>query len=70
MNGNIYLFGGKMINTSSSNMFEIYNPHENKWVTSSAVMKEERCHIDAIVIEKSSELYKQMFDESTNTIIH
>ncbi|XP_026814200.1 kelch-like protein 3 [Rhopalosiphum maidis] len=70
MNGNIYLFGGKMIDTSSSNIFEIYNPHDNKWVTSNAFMKKDRCHIDAIVIDKNSLLFRQVFEESTNTIIH
>ncbi|XP_025199504.1 kelch-like protein 3 [Melanaphis sacchari] len=68
MNGNIYLFGGKMMNTSSSNIFEIYNPHDNKWVTSSAFMKKDRCHIDAIVIEKSSDFFIKVFEESSKTI--
>lgn len=70
MNGNIYLFGGKMINTSYSNTFEIYDPHDNKWVTSNAFMKKDRCHIDAIVIEKNSELFKKVFEEGNSAIIH
>lgn len=70
MNGNIYVFGGKMMNTSHSNTFEIYNPHDNRWVISNAYMKKDRCHIDAIVVEKNSELYKKVFEEATNTIIH
>lgn len=70
MNGNIYVFGGKMMNKSYSNTFEIYNPHDNKWVMSNAYMKKDRCHIDAIVIEKNSELFKKVFEETTNTIIH
>jgi len=70
MNGNIYVFGGQMFYSFSSNSFEIYNPHENKWVASSSAEGDQRCYIDAIVIEKNSELYKQVFEESTNTIIH
>lgn len=70
MNGNIYIFGGKMINSSSSNIFEVYNPHDNKWVISNAHMKKDRCHIDAIVIRKNSMLFKKVFEEATNTIIH
>jgi len=70
MNGNIYVFGGKMFNTSCSNMFEVYNPHDNKWVISNAYMKTNRYHIDAIVIEKNSVLFKKVFENETNTIIH
>ncbi|XP_060855793.1 kelch-like protein 3 [Metopolophium dirhodum] len=70
MNGNIYVFGGHTINMSYSNTFEIYNPHDNNWKSSKAYMKKDQCYIDAIVIEKNSELFKKVFEEATNTIIH
>jgi len=70
MNGYIYVFGGKTDAKSYSNTFEIYNPHDNEWVTSNARMNIGRSHIDAIVIEKSCTLFKRVFEDSTNNIIH
>lgn len=70
MNGYIYVFGGKSDNKTYLNTFEVYNPHENEWVTSNAVMNSPRSNIDAIVIEKSSHLFKRVFEDATNNIIH
>lgn len=70
MNGFIYVFGGQTDSKSHSNTFEVYNPHENEWVVSSSLMNKERCYIDAIVIEKSCALYKKVFEDATNNIIH
>jgi hypothetical protein len=70
MNGLIYVFGGKTGNNSYSKTFEVYNPHYNEWVTSNALMNLDRCYIDAIVIEKSCILYKKVFEDATNNIIH
>jgi len=70
MNGNIYVFGGNTINMSYSNTFEIYNPHDNNWESPKALMKNDRCHMDAIVMEKNSELFKKVFEEATITINH
>ncbi|XP_029341326.1 kelch-like protein 2 [Acyrthosiphon pisum] len=70
MNGNIYVFGGKTMNMSYSNTLEIYNPHDDKWVISNTYMKKDQFLMDAIVIEKNSELYKQAFEEAANNIFH
>ncbi|XP_029341272.1 kelch-like protein 3 [Acyrthosiphon pisum] len=71
MNGNIYVFGGKIIDTPYSNTFEIYNLHDNKWIISNAyIMKKNLCHIDAIVLEKNSELFKKVLEGAINTIIN
>lgn len=71
MNINIYVFGGKIMNTSNSNTFEIYHPHNNKWIISNAyIMKKDLCHIYVIVIENNSELFKKAIEEATYTIIH
>jgi len=70
MNGYIYVFGGKTNYNTHSNTFEIYNPHENQWETSTATMNNKRCNIDAIVIEKNYILFKKVFEDSTNNIIH
>jgi len=70
MNGNIYVFGGKTMDMSYSKTFEIYNHHDNKWVNSNYYMKKNRYHIDAIMIEKNTELFKKVFEEATNSIIH
>lgn len=70
MNGFIYVFGGKTDNKTYSNTFEVYNPHSNEWITSSASMNKDRCHIDAIVIEKNCTLFKRVFEDATNNIIH
>lgn len=70
MNGFIYVFGGKTDDKSYSNTFEVYNPHDNEWVTSNAIMNMDRCYIDAIVIEKNCVLFKKVFEDVTNNIIH
>lgn len=70
MNGYIYVFGGKTGTKTYSNTFEIYNPHDNEWVVSSARLDKGQCHIDAVVIEKSSTLFKKVFEDATNNIIH
>lgn len=70
MNGLIYVFGGKTANNSYSKTFEVYNPHNNEWVISNALMDLDRGYIDAIVIEKSCILYKKVFEDVTNNIIH
>lgn len=70
MNGFIYVFGGKTDSKSYSNTFEVYNPHEDEWVVSHSLMNKDRGNIDAIVIEKSCVLYKKVFEDATNNIIH
>lgn len=70
MNGFIYVFGGKTDGRSYLDTFEIYNPHENKWILSNASMSNGRSHIDAIVIEKGCILFKRVFEDATNNIIH
>lgn len=70
MNGFIYVFGGQINSYSYSNTFEVYNPYENEWKTSVALFSKTRCNIDAIVVEKSSTLFKRIFEDATNNIIH
>lgn len=70
MNGCIFVFGGKTGDKSYSNTFEVYSPHDNEWIISNATMNIDRCNIDAIVIEKSCTLFKKVFEEATNNIIH
>jgi len=73
MNGFIYVFGGKSENKTFLNTLEVYNPHANEWTTSNALMNNNgdgRCNIDAIVVEKSSMLFKRVFEDSTINIIH
>lgn len=70
MNGFIYVFGGKMNDKSYLNTFEVYNVHNNEWKTSNALMNMERYLIDVIVIEKSCVLFKKVFEDATNNIIH
>lgn len=70
MNGLIYVFGGNIDSDIVSNTFEVYNPHANEWVTSNACMNKGRYNIDAIVIEKTSVLYKKLFKKFQNSITH
>lgn len=70
MNGCIFVFGGKTNDESYSNTFEVYNPHDNEWIISNAIMNMGRSYIDAIVIEKCSTLFKKVFEDATNNIIH
>jgi len=68
MNGDIYVFGGRIDDTSTSNTFEIYDYHANKWTVSSDLMNMGRSDMDAIVLEKNSLLYQKVFEDVTNVI--
>jgi len=68
MNGNIYVFGGRIDDTNISNTFEIYNFHTNTWTVSSAPMNMGRSDCNAIVVEKCCLFYKKVFEDRINMI--
>lgn len=70
MNGLIYVFGGNIDYDNISDTFEVYNPHDDEWVTSDACMKKGLFNIDAIVINKTSILYKRVFKKFLDFITH
>lgn len=64
INGSIHVFGGKNGINSSSNTFEVYDSQKDEWVTSSATMNTACYNINAFVLEKDNNLYKNIFNDS------